>query len=303
MEKKIGIAWYGKHFGEEPPISGNKGSGAIFFCRCNLKCVFCQNWQISQPSFASPCGELRKGKGSIKEYSSNKVVKIILDLQKDGAENINLVSPTPWAFWLKDILLEAKKEGLKIPVVWNSNGYEDIKIIREIGPASAKATAGEDLRLIDIYLPDYKYSDNDLAVKYSSAPNYPKIAGEAILEMYRQVGDFMEKPASAKATAAGKGGLIVRHLILPGQIENTIECLKFIRSISPKIHLSLMTQYNPLFKAKNYPEINRTLAKKEYDKVMEEVEELKFENGWIQEFGESVKCLTPDFKKKNPFKK
>ena len=212
--------------------------------------------------------------------SEVELLKIILGLQKEGVENINLVSPTTWAFWLKDILLEAKKNGLTIPIVWNSNGYEDIRIVREIGEIGA----------VDIFLPDYKYSDNKLAVEYSSASNYPKIAGEAILEMHRQVGDFR-----------GNRGLIVRHLVLPGQIENTIGCLKFIRSISPKIHLSLMTQYNPLFMVKNYPEINRTLAKEEYDKVMEAVEDLKFENGWVQEFGEPVMCFNPDFTRTNPF--
>lgn len=288
MEQKIEIAWYGKHFGEEPPINGPSrpkggrgGSGTIFFCRCNLKCVFCQNWQISQ--------EWRKDKKD-KAYKGDEVVKIILNLQDQGVENINLVTPTPWAFWLKDILVEAKKEGLTIPVVWNSNGYEDVRVIREIGPASAKATAGKDLGLIDIFLPDFKYSDEKLAVKYSSAPNYPKIAREVILEMHRQVGDFR-----------GNRGLIVRHLILPGLIENTIECLKFIRSISPNIHLSLMTQYNPLFKTKDFPEINRTLTREEYDRVLGVVKDLGFRNGWIQEFGESTKCFTPDFKKRNPF--
>ncbi len=275
MERKIEIAWFGKHFGEEPPISGppaGGGSGTIFFCRCNLKCVFCQNWQISQAT---------GGFEGCRGYEGKDVVKIILDLQEQGAENINLVTPTPWAFWLKAILIEAKKEGLVIPVVWNSNGYEDLGVLREMG----------DLGLIDIYLPDYKYSDEKLAIKYSSAPNYPKIAREAIIEMYRQVGDYN-----------GRKGLIVRHLILPGQIENTIECLKFIRSISPNIHLSLMTQYNPLFKAKDFPEINRNLNREEYDRVLREVENLGFDNGWVQEFGESTNCFTPDFKKQDPFR-
>lgn len=285
MGKKIEIAWFGKHFGEEPPISGplaGGGSGTIFFCRCNLKCVFCQNWQISQ---ATEGFEGRKG------YEGKDVVKIILDLQEQGAENINLVTPTPWAFWLKDILIEAKKEGLRLPVVWNSNGYEDLGVLKEMG----------DLGLIDIYLPDYKYSDEQLAIEYSSAPNYPKIAREAILEMYRQVGDFQEEQVGQEGIRRTRG-LIVRHLIIPGQIENTIDCLKFIHSISPNIHLSLMTQYNPLFKAKDFPEINRNLNREEYDRVLREVENLGFDNGWVQEFGESTNYFTPDFKKQNPFR-
>jgi len=297
-DNKIKIAWFGKHFGEEPPISGpshpkggrGKGSGTIFFCQCNLKCVFCQNWQISwewrkdNPPSLRRIGGLRRAR----KYKTDEVVKLILNLQGQGVENINLISPTPWAFWLKKVLLEAKKEGLRIPVIWNSNGYEDVGVLREIGES----------RVIDVYLPDYKYSDEKLAVKYSSAPDYPKIAGEAIMEMYRQVGDL-----EVDKNGIAKSGLIVRHLILPGQIENTINSLKFIRSVSANIHLSLMTQYNPLFKAKNFPEINRTLMKEEYEEVMKTVEDLEFQNGWIQEFDESVKCFTPDFKKENPFGK
>lgn len=271
------ISWYGKHFGEEPPISGKNGSGTIFFCGCNLKCVFCQNWQISQPSFVLPPAGLRKGKENkrrYKEYSTDELIGIMLQLQKLGCHNVNLVSPTIWSGQLIEVLKRAKQKGLKIPVVWNSNGYEKTEILKELEG------------LIDIYLPDYKYSDEKLAIKYSSAPNYPRVAQKAILEMFRQV---------------GIKGLIIRHLILPGQIKNAIECLKFIRSISSKIQLSLMTQYNPSFKAKDFPEINRTLTKEEYAEVLAAVNELGFENGWIQEFGESVKCFTPNFNKKNPF--
>lgn len=279
------ISWYGKHFGEEPPISGpsrpkggrGRGSGTIFFCGCNLKCVFCQNWQISQPSFVPPPAGLRKGKENkrrYKEYSTDELIGIMLQLQKLGCHNVNLVSPTIWSGQLIEVLKRAKQRGLKIPVVWNSNSYEKTEILKELEG------------LIDIYLPDYKYSDEKLAIKYSSAPNYPRVAQKAILEMFRQV---------------GIKGLIIRHLILPGQIKNAIECLKFIRSISPKIQLSLMTQYNPSFKAKDFPEINRTLTKEEYAEVLAAVNELGFENGWIQEFGESVKCFIPNFDKKNPF--
>ncbi|PIV00358.1 radical SAM protein [Candidatus Shapirobacteria bacterium CG03_land_8_20_14_0_80_40_19] len=256
------ISWYGKYFGEEPPISGQGGSGTIFFCGCNLKCVFCQNWQISQ------------GNTSCETVSEAELLKIIFNLHNQGAGNINLVSPTIWAKQLIEVLKKAKQNGLKIPVVWNSNGYEKTEILKKLEG------------LIDIYLPDCKYSDEKLAIKYSSAPEYPKIAQKAILEMFRQV---------------GVKGLIVRHLILPRQIKNSIECLKFIRSISPKIYLSLMTQYNPTYKAKYFPEINRKLNRQEYNKVLRAVKELRFENGWIQKFGESADLLMPDFSKKNPF--
>ncbi len=256
------ISWYGKHFGEEPPISGENGSGTIFFCGCNLKCVFCQNWQISQENI------------SCETVGEVELIRIILNLQDQGCKNINFVSPTIWAGQLIEVLKKAKQKGLKIPVVWNSNGYEKSEILKELKG------------LVNIYLPDYKYGEEKLAIKYSSAPDYPEIAKKAILEMFRQV---------------GIKGLIIRHLILPGQIKNTIECLKFIRSISPKIHLSLMTQYNPSFRARDFPEINRTLTKEEYNEVLAAVRGLGFDNGWIQEFGESVKCFTPDFNKKNPF--
>jgi len=284
----VKIAWYGKHFGEEPVISGTagpasakasarQGSGTIFFCHCNLKCVFCQNWQISWGG-GSEADEGCKG------YEGGEVVRIMMELQQQGAGNINLVSPTVWSYWLKDILIEAKKEGLTIPIIWNSNGYEEVGVLRELKG------------LIDIYLPDYKYDDEELAIKYSSALNYPVVARKAILEMQRQAGDLV-----LDNNRLAKKGLIVRHLILPGQMKNTIKCLKFIRSISPDIHLSLMSQYNPLYKAKDFPEINRTLTKEEYERVLRDVGDLGFSNGWIQEFGKAVKCFSPDFRKEKPF--
>jgi putative pyruvate formate lyase activating enzyme len=274
------IAWFGKHFGEEPPISSTNGSGTIFFMGCNLKCVYCQNWQISQ--------EWQKNKKNT--YEINDVVQIILSLQKQGCQNINLVTPTLWSFQLKEVLIKARKKGLLIPVIWNSNAYEKAETLKELEG------------LIDVYLPDYKYYYNELANKYSFSKDYSNIAQKAILEMYRQVGDFEEIKNKDKGIETAKiKGLIVRHLVLPEQINNTIECLRFIRLISPKIHLSLMTQYNPLYKAKEFLEINRTLNSVEYDEVVKKVKDLGFENGWIQEFNKSVKCFTPDFKKENPF--
>jgi putative pyruvate formate lyase activating enzyme len=268
---KLKIAWFGKYFGEEPPISGKRGTGAIFFSGCNLHCVFCQNWQISQNWLG-------------KYYSIEELAKIFLNLEKEGAETIDLVSPTIWWRQIKGAILIAKKEGLKMPIVWNTNATESMEILKELEG------------LIDVYLPDYKYSDEKLAIKYSKAFNYPKIAKKSILEMQRQVGDL-----EIDDRGVAKKGLIVRHLILPSNLGNTFGCLDFIRSISENIHLSLMTQYFPLYRAKDFPEINRTLSENEFEKVMEYVERLNFRNGWVQDFLRSPNYLVPDFTKENPF--
>lgn len=207
-----------------------------------------------------------------------------MELQEKGCQNINLVTPTIWSVHLISAIKEAKKRGLAIPIIWNSNGYEKVEMLKKLEG------------LIDIYLPDYKYADNDLGVKYSGISFYSETAQKAILEMYRQVGDLV-----IDKNGIAQRGLIVRHLILPNQLENTKKCLEFIRSISENIHLSLMTQYNPLYLASDFPEINRPLNKEEFDKINQMVEELKFKNGWIQEFEGTVKCFNPDFSKENPF--
>lgn len=276
---EVEISWFGLHCGEEPPISGPSrpasrggGSGTIFFCRCNLGCVFCQNWQISHDGLGC------------QKYSPEQVAKIMLQLQKEGAHNINLVTPTVWSYWLKKIIILVKKKGLKIPILWNSNAYEKVAVLKEFEG------------LVDIYLPDYKYDSEKLAIKYSSAPGYPSIAQKVILEMQRQVGDLI---VDQKGIA--QKGLIVRHLILPNAIENTKNCLKFIRSISPKVHLSLMSQYNPIYKACEFGEINRPLTQEEFISANKLVEGFGFKNGWVQEFSGAVKCLNPDFTKKFPF--
>lgn len=266
------ISWYGPHFGEEPPISGTKGSGTIFFTGCNLSCVYCQNWQISQKNI------------NAREVSVNQLVDIFLDLQKEGCHNINLVSPTIYTLQLIEVIKNAKKKKLVIPVVWNSNAYENVSTLKKLRG------------LVDVYLPDYKYADSTLSLKYSNAPGYTAIAQKAIREMYKQVGDLkIEKNGLAKK------GLIIRHLVLPNYLENIRKCLEFIRSISDKVHLSLMSQYNPQYKADQFPEINRSLNKEEFEFVREMVSELDFQYGWIQEFGGAVKCLNPDFQKPNPF--
>lgn len=296
---KVKIAWWGLHFGEEPPITGRGGSGTIFFSHCNLKCCYCQNWQISQEALGQT-------------YEDREVVEMMLRLQQKGAKNINLVSPTIWANHLFKIIPLARKQGLKIPIVYNTNAYDSVETLRSL--------AG----LIEIYLPDYKYSQEELAVKYSAAPDYPQIARQAILEMHQQVGDLTFAKPNISARMAEKGepgaqrrrkqavrliidsrsvaerGVIIRHLILPHAVANSLGCLDFLRGVSPTVFVSLMSQYSPSYKTKNFPEINRPINKKEYTIVINYLEKLELD-GWVQEFAEPVGVYQPDFRKKQPF--
>jgi putative pyruvate formate lyase activating enzyme len=277
--RKVKIAWYGKHFGEEPPLVGSsssslsgkrrRGAGTIFFSGCNLHCVFCQNYQISQ-------GRLGK------EYSVEELIGMMLELQGKGAVNIDLVTPTPWWSSLKEAIILARKSGLAIPIVWNSNAYETLHIIKEMNG------------LVDIYLPDFKYADDKLAVEYSRAPGYSRLAYKAIKEMYLQVGNLQVKDGIAQE------GLIVRHLILPGCLENSFSVLERIALIDKNIHLSLMSQYYPVYRASKFPEINRRLTEDEISCVEKKRIELGLENGWTQE-ADSGDIFLPDFSKKNPF--
>ncbi len=259
-ENTIKIAWSGLHFGEEPPLVGERGAGTIFFSGCNVKCVFCQNWQISQ-------------EGLGKYYAQEEFKKMMMDLQRKGALNIDLVSPTIWAERIKQPILEAKKEGLNIPVVWNSNAYESVEMLKDFEG------------LVDFYLPDFKYGDNEIAFKYSGVNNYVEKAKEAVSEMIRQVG--VEK-------------VIVRHMILPNNVGNSKKALKFIRELDADICLSLISQYEPTFKATEFPEINRNVNEKEFKEVFSYATEMGLEKGWVQDLESHDKFL-PDFKKENPF--
>lgn len=264
------LAWHGKHFGEEPPLTGNnQGAGAIFFSHCNLKCVFCQNYQISQQGIGKPC-------------TVDELVQIMLDLQGQGCANVDLVSPTLWWKSIQAAIIKAREQGLTLPIVWNSNGYESIHVLKEMNG------------LIDIYLPDFKYSDDALAFKYSGVKNYVQTAMSAISEMWHQVGGFTVVDGVAKK------GLIVRHLVLPGQVQNSLGVLDRLAPIGTEIHVSLMNQYEPLFNAHQFPEINRRVSREEFEQVHDHLVDLGFENGWVQEFDEGRK-LVPDFTKSEPF--
>ncbi len=271
-DKTVKIAWYGKHFGEEPPLVGDSGAGTIFFSGCNLKCIFCQNWQISHEDLG-------------KSYSVRELADIILELQKNGAVNIDLVTPTPWRLQIKEAIVIAKEKGLSIPVAWNSNGYESVAAINDMKG------------LVDIYLPDFKYGDDEAAVKYSSAPRYSEIADKAIREMYDQVGKL-----EIDEKGLAKKGLIIRHMILPGNLGNTLAVLEKIASIDKDIHLSLMSQYNPVYGAEKFNEIYRRVSEEEIEAAEDYKHELGLNNGWVQEV-DSQEIFLPDFNLSEPFKK
>ncbi len=263
---KVKIALVSKHDYEEPCISGTAGSGTIFFSCCNLKCKFCQNYKISSE---------KKGK----EYSVEELADIFLDLQKSGVHNINLVSPTIYACYIKEALIIAKEKGLKLPVIYNTGGYDRVETLKELEG------------LIDVYLPDLKYFDNNIAFRYSGIKNYFDFASKAIKEMYRQVG----KPILDE-NGIIKKGLIIRHLILPNNTKDSINVLKWIRKeIGKDVFVSVMAQYFPTYKAKENNTINRKITKEELEEVHCALEDLELYNGYIQELGEHEEEYVPEF--------
>ena len=254
---KIEIGGVSLHKFEEPCISGKNGSGTVFFSKCNLNCVFCQNYEISNL-------------GNGRKIEIEELSKILLKQQENGAENINLVSPTIYADKIIDAIKIAKQKGLKIPIIYNTNGYENIETVKKLEG------------YIDVYLPDLKYYDEKLALKYSNIKNYFNTATEAIKEMYRQVGYpiFNENGMITK-------GVIIRHLVLPNNIENSKKVLKWIYdNLDRRIYVSVMTQYFPTYKAKEFKEINRKLSKTEYNEIENYIYELGIENGYMQDFSE-----------------
>lgn len=265
-DDKIKIALASIHYYEEPCISGKNGSGTVFFSNCNLNCTYCQNYEISQ-----------LGKG--KEVTIEELADIFVKEQEKGVNNINLVTPTMYAYQIIEALKIAKKNGLTIPVIYNTNGYENIETLKELEG------------LVDVYLPDLKYYSNELSKKYSKVDNYFKIATEAIKEMNRQVG----RPVFNENGIIQKG-IIIRHLVLPNHLQNTKHILKWIKENMPKgTYVSIMAQYFPTYKAKQDKLINRKLTKKEYQEIENYLYTLNLENGYIQELGEHEEEYVPDF--------
>jgi putative pyruvate formate lyase activating enzyme len=261
---KIKIALYSIHNFEEPCISGKKGSGTIFFSNCNMNCVFCQNYEISQ-----------LGRG--KEITIEELANVMIKQQERNVQNINLVTPTSYALHIVEAIKIARKKGLEIPIVYNTNGYESVETL--------KLLEG----YVDIYLPDLKYYYDDLAKKYSKVDNYFEIATKAIQEMYRQVGAPV-----LDENGVMKKGLMIRHLILPNEVQNSKKVLKWIKeNIDSNVYVSIMAQYFPTYKAKEIPEIARKITKEEYEKVENYLYELDLENGYIQELGEHEEEYVP----------
>lgn len=264
------------HHGEEPAISGTKGTGAIFFGNCNMRCLYCQNYQISQ----------NRDRQKHKEMEIRTLAENMVYLQdKLGCHNISLVSPMHFVPQLVRAILEAVPLGLKIPIVYNTNAYESLDILRELDG------------IIDIYLPDLKYASDVWARKFSRARGYVSIARQAILEMHRQVGDLIvdEQGLAVK-------GLIVRHLILPNDIAGSRDSLKWlVEKVSPGITVSIMAQYLPCHRAPRVPMLSRKITAAEYEAVTELLDEFGIQNGWVQEL-DSPENYLPDFTREvHPF--
>lgn len=260
----VKVALVSTHNYEEPCISGENGSGTVFFSNCNLNCVFCQNYEISQ-------------EGLGKEITIEDLAGIFIKQQQNNVENINLVTPTSYVPQIIEAIKIAKEKGLNIPIVYNTNGYENVETIKMLEG------------YIDIYLPDLKYFDNELGKKYSKIDNYFEIATNAIKEMYRQVGK-----AQFDERGIMKKGMIIRHLILPGQVQNSKDTLKWINeNISKDVYVSLMAQYFPTYKAKEIKELNRKITKEEYEEIEQFLYSLDLNNGFIQELGEHEEEYVP----------
>lgn len=263
---KVKIALYSVHDFEEPCISGEKGSGTVFFSNCNLNCVYCQNYEISQ-----------LGKG--KEISIENLAKIFLIQQEKKVENINLVTPTSYVPQIIEAIKIAKANGLKIPIIYNTNSYENIETIKMLKG------------YIDVYLPDLKYAEDELGKKYSNIDNYFDVAVDAIKEMIKQVGmpKINDKGIIEK-------GVLIRHLVLPNNIENSKKILKWIKENFPEdIYISVMAQYFPTYKAKHINELSRKLTKSEWKEIEEYIEQLNIQNGYVQELGEHEEEYVPNW--------
>jgi putative pyruvate formate lyase activating enzyme len=271
--KDILVAHFGPHFGEEPPISGTRGSGNVFFSFCNLRCVFCQNYQISHEGQGNP-------------VTLDELVEMFFSLEAMGCHNVNLVSPTPYVPFVAAAIGEAKRRGIGIPFVYNTNGYDSVEALRSLEG------------LVDIYLPDLKYSNPAIARKLSGAAThapYPECARAALVEMKRQVGDLVVEDGIAKR------GLIVRHLVLPGGLAGSRAALAWIaEKLGRQTSIGLMSQYLPLHRSGEHPILSRRIRQEEYDDLVSFLINNGMDNVFTQDL-ESAPLYVPDFGKEQPF--
>lgn len=263
---RVKLAKAALHHWEEPCISGTRGSGTVFFSGCPLRCCFCQNHSISSENF----GE---------EISVERLSQILLELQAQGAHNINLVNPTHYVPWILEALKLARPK-LNIAIVYNSGGYERVETLQELEG------------VVDIYLPDLKFYSSQASAKYVNASDYFSAASKAIIEMYRQTGK-----AQYDSQGLLKKGLMIRHLAMPSLKNDSIQLLRWIHDTLPRedILVSVMSQYLPYYRSGDYPEINRRISTYEYRKILEELERLGFTNGYTQQRQSAADAYIPDF--------
>jgi len=257
------------HFGEEPPISGTGGAGTLFFTSCNLRCPYCQNYQISRD---------RMGQAMDREALAG----VMLELALKGCHNIELVTPTPQIAAITEALLAAAEWGLRLPIVYNCGGYEKTDVIRLLDG------------IVDVWLPDFKYGSERDARECCAPPDYPQQALESIEEMIRQTGERLETMGGI-----ARRGVIIRHLVLPGKVQNSLDVVRLIARLSKKVPLSLMSQYTPTPAVSGDPHFSRRVAREEYETVVDLALDLEFENLFIQEVDEHN--LSPDFNREAPF--
>lgn len=264
--KTVRVARAALHMWEEPCISGEQGSGTVFFSGCPLRCVYCQNRDIA-----------RAGAG--REITEERLSEIFLELQAKGAANINLVTPTHYTPQIVQAVGNAREKGLALPIVYNCSGYESVETL--------KLLEG----IADVYLTDFKYMESETAARYSHAPDYPDVAKAALAEMVRQ-----QPEAFFDEAGMMRRGVIVRHLLLPGHLKNAEAVVKYVHEIyGNKVYLSLMNQYTPMPGMERWPELNRRVTKREYEKLLDFALELGVENGFIQEGKTAEESFIPPF--------
>ena len=271
VSSQLKVARAALHFWEETCISGTKGSGAVFFSGCSMHCVFCQNQEIANGVVG-------------KEISRERLAEILLELQEKGANNINFVTPghyVPQIIWSVEL---AKRQGLRIPIVYNTSGYEKVDTLKQLEG------------IVDVYLPDFKYWNPELAAKYSNAPDYPEVAKSAIAEMVRQQPEAKFVYDEEQGLELIKKGVIVRQLLLPGQLKDAKQIVKYLHeTYGNHIYLSLMSQYTPLAHVEKYPELNRKVSRRSYEAYVDYAIEIGVENGYIQEEDVAEESFIPAF--------